>query len=155
MAIGAGLAGVGLVSAGKTTAATLSAIATGAGLAGTAISAIGAIRQGNTQSKVLKQQAERDRQQAASDEGDFRARQSRAMASRRAGLGAAGIDQAKGSPLLVAQDFAGETELQALRIRTGGEVTATRAEQQAQLQKTKGQFRAGSLLFSGAGKAFE
>ena len=43
---------------------------------------MGAIQQGNLQSKTLEQQAVRDRQQAAADEADFRARQSRALAQR-------------------------------------------------------------------------
>ena len=69
--------------------------------------------------------------------------------------------QAEGSPLLVSEDFAAEVEFQALRIRSGGELRATRAEQQATLQRLKGRAartsgftRGGALLLSGAGKAF-
>lgn len=137
-------------------------------LAGTALSAFGAIQQGQAaseqgdlQADILEQEATRDRQQASADEADFRARQSRVLAERRAGLGASGVEQAAGSPLLVSEDFAGEVELAALRIRTGGEVTATRAEQQATLQRFQGRaarragfVRGGALLLSGAGKAF-
>ena len=137
-------------------------------LAGTVLSAGSAVQQGRAakqQSKlqggVLQQQADRDRLQAASDEEDFRRSQSRVLASRRAALGAAGIEQGAGSPLLVSEDFAGEAELQALRIRTGGEVRATRAEQQASLQRftgrqaqTAGFIRGGSLLLTGAGRTF-
>ena len=151
--------------AAKTIGATLAAAAP---IAAAAISAVGAIQQGqaasaqaNLQAQILEQQATSNRQRAAADEADFRARQSRALAQRRAGLGASGIDPAAGSPLLVSEDFAGETELQALRIRTGGEVRATRAEQQATLQRFQGRaaksagfLRGGSLLLSGAGKAF-
>ena len=64
--------------------------------------------------------------------------------------------------MLVSEDFAGEAELQALRIRTGGEVTATRLEQQAGLERFRGRssrragfVRGGSLLLSGAAKAFD
>ncbi len=155
-----------IAAAGKTIGSFLAAAAP---IAGAALSAVGAIQQGqagqaqaNLQAGILQQQADRDRQQASSDEADFRARQSRALASRRAALGAAGVEQSSGSPLLVSQDFAGETELQALRIRTGGEVTATRAEQQAGLQrfqgksaKNRGFVRGGALLLSGAGRAFK
>lgn len=137
-------------------------------IAGAAFSAIGSIQQGraaqsqaNLQSRILQQQAESDRQKAAAEEDDFRRRQSRDFATRRAALGAAGIDPAAGSPLLVSEDFAGEIELQALRIRAGGEVTATRLEQQAVLQRFKGRaasragfIRGGSLLITGVGKAF-
>lgn len=135
---------------------------------GTAVAAVGAIQQGQAakaqskfQAGILRQQADRDRQQAASDEEDFRREQSRNLAKRRAALGASGVDPSKGSPLLVSEDFAGEVELQALRIRSGGEVRATRAEQQGSLQlfqgrqaQTAGFIRGGSLLLSGAGKRF-
>lgn len=135
---------------------------------GTALSALSSIQQGqaaqaqaDTQAAILRQQAERDRQQAASDEEDFRRRQSRVLAARRAGLGASGAEPGVGSPLLVSEDFAGEVELQALRIRSGGELRATRAEQQADLQRLRGRAartsgftRGGALLLSGAGKAF-
>ncbi len=149
------------------------AIATSTILAITALSAAvigaaGAIQQGQAtkaqsklQAGILEQQAARERDQAAADEEDFRVRQSRAMASRRAALGASGADPSSGSPLLVSEDFAGEVELSALRIRSGGEVRATRAEQQAVLQRFQGRqaarsslFRTGSLLVSGGGKAF-
>lgn len=137
-------------------------------IAGAAFSAIGSIRQGqaaqqqaNLQAQILQQQADRDRLEAAAKEEDFRREQSRLLAKRRAGLGASGVEPAAGSPLLVSEDFAGEVELQALRIRSGGELTATRAEQQAVLQRFKGRAarssgftRGGALLLTGAGKAF-
>ena len=69
--------------------------------------------------------------------------------------------QAEGSPLLVSEDFAAEVEFQALRIRSGGELRATRAEQQAVLQRFQGRaarsagfVRGGALLITGAGKSF-
>ena len=145
--------------------ATIGLIAT---LGGAAISAINAVQQGqaastqaNLQAGILQQQATSDRQRAAATEADFRRRQSFSLAERRAGLGASGVDPAAGSPLLVSEDFAGEVELAALRIRTGGEVRATRAEQQATLQRFQGRaarkegfVRGGALLLTGAGKAF-
>lgn len=148
--------------------ATIALMAKIATIGSAAISAVGAIRQGqaaeaqsNLQAGILRQQADRDRQEAAAKEEDFRRNQSRVLAARRAALGAAGIEPASGSPLLVSEDFAGEVELQALRVRSGGELRATRAEQQASLQRFKGRqartagfIRGGSLLVSGAGKAF-
>lgn len=114
-----------------------------------------------TQAKVQRQQAKRSRQEAASAEDDFRRQQSRVLAARRAALGASGVDPSTGSPLLVSEDFAGETELQALRIRSGGELRATRLEQQAGLTRFAGRtartqsfLRGGSLLLSGSGRAF-
>lgn len=147
---------------------TALAIAAGASVAAAGVGAIGAIQsgqaakaQGDFQSAVMLQQADRERQDAAARETDFRAQQSRALASRRAALGASGIDPSQGSPLLTDQDFAGETELQALRIRSGGDVAATRLQQSAALQRFAGQnavtssyFRAGSSLLGGAGSAF-
>ena len=137
-------------------------------IAGAAVSAIGAIQQGqaaNQQAKlqagVMRQQARGERRQSALSEAEFRRDQSRVLAGRRAALGAAGVQQATGSPLLVSEDFAGEVELQALRIREGGEVRATRLQQQAQLGRlagrqaqTGGFLRGGSLLLSGAGRSF-
>ena len=158
--------------------AGIGALATGGGksvsvfqvlsAAGAALSAVSAIQQGqaaqsqaNFQAAILRQQAERERQQAASDAEDFRRNQSRILAARRAALGASGVEPASGSPLLVSEDFASEVEFQALRILSGGEVRATRAEQQAVLQRfagraarTSGFIRGGSLLVTGAGKAF-
>jgi hypothetical protein len=120
-----------------------------------------ASRKGKIESTVLAQQAQSEREQAKVSEADFRHRQSRAMASRRAAMGASGVDPSTGSPLLVSEDFANEAELQAMRIRHGGEIRATRAEQEAALRREAGRseltgsfFRSGSLLLSGAGRAF-
>ena len=145
--------------------ATIGLIAT---IGGAAISGIAAVQQGqaasaqaNLQAGIQRQRADRERLEAAATEADFRARQSRAMAERRAGLGASGVDPAAGSPLLVSEDFAGEVELAALRIRTGGEVRATRLEQEATLNRFAGRaarrqgfVRGGALLVTGVGKSF-
>lgn len=137
-------------------------------LAAAAVSAVGAVQQGqaqqqqaNFQAEIAGQQAAQARQAAGAREEDFRRNQSRVLAARRAALGSSGVDPAAGSPLLVAEDFASEAELQALRIRQGGEVFATRAEQQAELLRFQGRAaarqgftRGGALLVSGAGKTF-
>src|SRR3990172_2587929 len=125
--------------------------------------AIGSIQQGraaNAQAKfqaaVNDQLAARDRQIAVGEEQDFRKQQSALLAERRAALGGSGIDIGKGTPLLAASDFAAETELQARRIRAGGETQATRLQQQAGLTRAGGRaaqqqglFRGGSSLLSG------
>lgn len=136
-------------------------IAAGIGAVGAIGQGMAAGQQAKLQSSVLAQQATSEREQAGASEDDFRRRQSRVMAARRAALGASGVDSATGSPLLVSEDMAGEAELQALRIRHGGEVRATRLEQQAQLARLQGKsaqtgglLRGGSLLVSGAGRAF-
>ena len=116
--------------------------------------------QADLEAGLLNQQAESVRLQTEADEADFRNRQSRAFAARRAALGGAGVQLAAGSPLLVSQDFASEVELAALRIRSGGEIASTRLEQQAgftrflgRQKKEFGQRRAGALLVSGAADA--
>ena len=115
----------------------------------------------DAQAKVQRQQAERERLDAANAESDFRRQQSRLLAARRAALGGSGVESGVGSPLLVSEDFASETELQALRIRSGGELRGTRLEQQSELTRfagknarTQGFLRGGSLLASGGGQAF-
>jgi hypothetical protein len=95
-------------------------------------------QQAESQAEISRQQAERERQVAAQKEGDFRKQQRAAAAAVRAAAGARGIDISTGSPLLSAADFAGETAAQALRIREGGEVSATRLEQQADLLQHSG-----------------
>jgi hypothetical protein len=129
-------------------------------------SAVGAVQQGkqqrqayNYQAEVQEQQAQEERIATATNEANFKEEQRRLLARRRAVLGASGVELSSGSPLLVSEDFAGETALQALRIRRGGEVRATRLEQQANLSryqgraaKSGGYARAGSTLLSGLGK---
>lgn len=134
---------------------------------GTVVTAAGAMQQGqqeqqayNYQADVQEQQAKEERVVAATNEANFIEEQRRNMARRRALLGASGVESSSGSPLLVSEDFAGETALQALRIRRGGEVRATRLEQQAELSRFSGQsarqggrLRAGASLLTGFGQS--
>ena len=148
---------------------------------GTVMSAYGMIQQGQAQASqasfqagvarnnaiIAQQQATRAQQQAAVDEQDFRRQQGDLMASRRALMGGGGVESGAGSPLAVSSDFAGESELNALRIRNMGEVEANRLQQevmnqQAQAglfgmqgrQAVKGSYyRAGGTLLSGMGKS--
>ncbi len=145
------------------TGAIIAAIAAGA-----AISAFAAVQQGRAanaqaqfQSDVAKQQADRELLNARQAEEDFRRNQKRLLASREAGLGGSGVESSSGSPLLASEDFASEVELQALRLRSGGELKATRLQQQASLFRARGQaartagfLRGGSLLLTGTGQAF-
>jgi hypothetical protein len=138
------------------------------GFAAAAIAAAGAVysgmqaqQQAETQSEIMRQQAERERLQAEADSLEFKKAQNRALATRRAILGGSNVQLDAGSPLLTEQDFGGEAELQALKIRNGGEVRGTRLEQSAALTRAKGDaamtgsyFRAGSLLVGGATDAW-
>lgn len=145
-----------------TTAMTVMAVTAAAGAAMTAASAIQqgkqAAQQASVQAQIMQQQADREREIGAANEEDYRREQSRLMASRRAILGGSGVESDTGSPLFVAEDMAGESELQALRIRNGGDVEAARMEQQADFVRLKGAheqsnsyLRAGGSLLSGAG----
>ena len=171
---GAAFTGTSLaLSGGAAVAANMAAV-------GTLISTVGAIQQGQAQSAqanfqagvarnnaiIAQQQATRATQQAAIDEQEFRRQQSDLMASRQALMGGLGVSGA-GSPLAVSSDFAGESELNALRIQNQGQVTSNRLQQevmnqqsqaglfgmQARQAQTGSYFRAGGTLFSGMGRA--
>lgn len=140
---------------GATTATYVALAAAAISAAGTVVTGIQQQKQAKTQSAILRQQADRERLQSEADEKEFRDQQQRLLAKRRAVLGGSGVDLSSGSPLLASQDFAGETELQALKIRNGGEVRGTRLEQNAGLVSAKGNaamtgslFRAGATLLS-------
>lgn len=143
-------------------ASSFAIVAAAASAAASLYGGIQANQQAKAQASIYNQQAERERQQAKADEEEFRNQQQRAMARRRAVMGASGVDLSTGSPLLASEDFASETELQALKIRNGGEVRGTRLQQQAALTAAKGRsdmtsgfIRGGSLLFSAGEKAAE
>lgn len=107
------------------------------------------VQQAETQALVLRQQAAQERVTALESEDDFRREQSRLTARRRAILGGSGVAIGSGSPLLVSEDFASEIELQALRLRAGGDLAATRLEQQAELG-VFGATRQGVVTVAGA-----
>ena len=133
-----------------------------------AMSAIGSMQQGAAQNKQAKfqaavsnQQAARTREISKAEASDFRRDQQRRMARARAVAGASGIDPSSGSALLGSSDFASEVELQARRIRAGGETEAGRLDQHAELTRMAGRsakrgglFRAGGTLLSAAGQTF-
>jgi len=113
-------------------------------LAGMALQAIGTIREGQAaeqrgkyQAAVLGQQAEQEENASALEESDFRRETSRRLASARAIAGATGT-QLSGSTIGVISDMAGEAEKQAMRIRSGGELAASRIRQQGTLAEWEG-----------------
>jgi len=131
-----------------------------------ALAAIGAIfqleegrnakQQADFEAAIAKQQAETERRNAVATEAEFRITQARNVGDRRATIGASGVQVGTGSPLDVTGDLAAEIELQALRLRQGGEVRATRLDQGAVLKEragknllTRSRTRAGSTLLSG------
>ena len=126
-------ASVAVSAAGSVAGGIAQKKASRAAAAATVAQATAQRQQAEAQAEIQRQQADRERIVAAQKERDFRKRQSAAAAAVRAAGGARGVDVSTGSPLLSAMDFASETELQALRVREGGEVSATRLEQQASL----------------------
>jgi len=136
-------------------------------LISTGVQAVGAIaegrdakRQADFSAAVGRQQAEREREIAGQDEEDFRRRQSRLFAQKRAALGASGVDSSTGSPLLAAKDFISEEEFMSLRILSGGQTKAARLEQGSTLSEMAGRgslrqgfMRAGSSLLTGFNSA--
>lgn len=136
--------------------------------AGAVVSAVGAIQQGqmaakqaNMQADLLNQQAAQEREIAEQESDDYRARMSRAMASRRAILGGSGVEPGAGSPLLVSEDMARDVEYQALKIRSGGLRAEDALRKQAALTRWGGQaekrasyVRAGASLLGGIGNAY-
>jgi hypothetical protein len=142
------------------------AVTSGLALAASILSAASSIKQGQeakkqgrAQAEIYAEQATRERELAALSERDFRKRQSAALGEFRAASGTSGTESGTGSSLLVAEDFAAETELQALRIRKGGQINATRLEQQAGLTRRAGRSaqiqgfaRGGASLLSGFGQ---
>jgi len=132
-------------------------------IASAAISAVGAIQQGNAANSAakfeadqLRQQAERDRAIAAQDADDFADNESRNRARFRALLAGSGATL-EGTPLAVLSDLAGEAEFQRRRIMAAGETAANRAEGQAALRRFEGRnaqragfTRAGATLLTAA-----
>lgn len=143
-------------------------VATAIGLIGAAVGAAGNISQaqaankrGDFQALVSAQQAEQERLAASEQERDYRKLQSARLAQIRASLGTSGTDTSTGTPLLAMADFEGETERNALRIRSGGDIRASRLDQQGSLYRTAGKSeqsagygRAGASLLSGIGNTF-
>lgn len=136
-------------------------------LASAGLGAASAVQQGNAakkqadfQARVAQDQAARERQVSAEEERDFRKSQSANFAERRAALGKSGVSTGTGSPLLAADDFASEVELQAQRIRAGGQIKSSRLDQESGFLRQAGRnaqqqglFRGGASLLSGLGQA--
>lgn len=139
-----------------------------AAVAGTAVTALGQQRQAGAtaqseefQANVLDQQANRARQQANLDAKEFLRDQQRTLGTSRAARAASGVDPNVGSAQLVDDDLVTEIALQTAKIREGGQVTATRAEQEAAMRRasarsarTGGLLSGGGTLISGLGRTF-
>lgn len=134
-----------------------------AAVAGTALSVVSSIQQGQQQAawqrynaQLAEQAANQTRAEAAEEERRYRQRSELILSQRRAIMGASGVAIDQGSPLLAAGQQAADLELGALDIRYSGENRArgyqTEADydraQASQLQQ-QGLLHAGASLISG------
>jgi hypothetical protein len=134
-----------------------------ASVAGTAISVMGAMKQGQAQSDVAKANAEQQRINAKSaeevglyQEGVFRERSQSILDKQAAAYGAAGISGSEGSPLEIAAITAAKIERDALAIGWNARASATGYQNQAATQdymaniySDAGMWGAGTALLSG------
>lgn len=156
-----------LAAAASSVASAFATVAPYVSIGGAILGAAGAAQAGRAQqdmsgyqAAIMQQQAERERKQAEADATELRSRNQRLMARQRTLYSASGVTR-EGTPLLVEEDTAAEAELEALKVLSGGQVRATRLEQQAGLErfsgrlaKQQGYARGGALLLSGVGGAF-
>ncbi len=136
--------------------------------AGLALSVIGQVQQGQAakqasegQATVLQQQARHEERQAEIDAGEFRRDQLKVLGSSRAARGASGVQLTTGSPLLTDDEMIAEIAFQTTKIRRGGEISAARKRQQADLERSAGRsagiggfLGGGSTLLTGGAQAF-
>lgn len=160
----------GAAFTGTVLAAGAGATAANIALAGTIISTVGMISQGQSQASqakfqagmanrnatVAQQQADRAIKQSRIDAGEFSRGQSDLFGTFRAG-------RPEGAPLSVASDFAGDSEFNRKKILNQGFVTENRLLAEVQNQQSQGQlfqaqgkqavrgslFKAGGRLFKG------
>ena len=143
-------------------------IAAGLAAAGALTAAVGTYSAGQSQAnsseynaKVAEQTAKVEQQRAAEASRDFMKRQRLALGTARANRAASGVDLLSGSAFAADQDLVNEIALQNERILRGGQVAATRAQQQANLSRTRGKsastagmIGAGSTLLTGASQYY-
>lgn len=137
-------------------------------IAGAAMSAVGAISQGNAAKKsadynaaIADRNAVVAQQQASANEEAQRKIDARRMGAARAGYGASGVTS-DGSVLDVLGDSIAEAELNALNIRYEGKLAAqgygdTAASQRAagRNAQASGYMKAGASLLQGGSKAYD
>jgi hypothetical protein len=143
--------------------------ATAAIIAAAALSATAAIAEGRAaaneakaQAALRDQQARRQREVAAYQEDRTRRDAERVQGAQRARLAASGIDPAAGTALLLQEELAGQSELNALLARAQGEGDARLLEFQANVDRlrgrnarTTGYLRAGSTLLSAGSRVMD
>ncbi|PDT71739.1 hypothetical protein CO683_00845 [Bradyrhizobium ottawaense] len=143
----------------------LETLALVAGIGGSVLSGAGAIQKGQAAKQaadynaaVDAQRAAEERDRAQADTQDYIRKGSNTVEAGRALRGVTGVTN-EGSPLLVDEATVREVALGAARTLHGGELRASRLEDDAKLQKMKGEHAvtasyldAGSSLLTSAGK---
>ena len=150
------MSGVELFSIG-TFAVTLGDVFTVIGLVSSIAGGVAQSQQASINADLERQEAELARQRAATEEENFRRNTQRLLGAQRAAFGRAGVT-GEGTPLLIATETASEAEFDALTIRFGGEVEASRRLARARALDAGGQaalagslFRAGTTLLTASG----
>ncbi|HRT83735.1 MAG TPA: hypothetical protein P5523_03770 [Bacteroidales bacterium] len=123
--------------------------------------AAGAVAEGNAarnagefNAQIAMNNAQLSRQQAAEDERVFRVSARKEIGGIRSGYAAGGITS-EGNAQDVLEESAANAELDALKIKHGGEVRAKGFEADAALSKAKGEAAQTSAAFSAAGSLLE
>ena len=120
--------------------------------ASTAVSAYSSYATGQAQNKAAKANAKAAERKAEYDEQIHRERVKQLLSKQRAMIGKSGVEMS-GSPLLLMEDTAKQGELDALAIRYGGKISASRYKAQAQAARTQQVLGVGSSLLTGATQA--
>lgn len=134
-------------------------------LAGTAVSALGAVQAGKAQNevaqynaKVADNNATAERERAAYDAGLIKDERRRVIGSQRAAMAANGLEISSGSPVAVLGDTTGQAEMDVLARLYGGESAAaaykndaTRMRIEGKAAKQAGKIGAGTTLLTGVG----
>jgi len=146
---------------------SLAAAAVAAMAVGTGMEVYGQIQAGRAAEKtaeynaaLARRDADIEKQRAEFEEAQHRRRVGRFKGRQQALFAKAGV-QLEGSPLLVMEETAAEAELEALAIRRGGEIKASRFMAEAGLRQYTGKqkkrtayIRAGASLLTGAGETY-
>ncbi|MCD6376504.1 MAG: hypothetical protein J7L94_13310 [Caldisericaceae bacterium] len=120
--------------------------------ASTAVSAYSSYATGQAQNNAAEANAKAAERKAEYDEQIHRERVKQLLSKQRAMIGKSGLEMS-GSPLLLMEDTAKQGELDALAIRYGGKINASRYRAQAQAARTQQVLGVGSSLLTGATQA--
>lgn len=125
--------------------------------AGTALSVVGAIQQGQSEkyaadynASLAEDEANQTLVKAAEDERRLRIAQRKQLGDMRASYGASGV-QLEGSALDVVQESAASAELDALTVRHQGTARATQLRNEARMSRYQGETATSRALLTGLG----